>query len=491
MRRISVTQYTMDLARGGRVFTPCWLSASLGISILHMLLLAQAWQASQHALGPACLVSAWTLASLVGTRMRTAPQVWGGVCLACMLLWLGGPALVSWWLPPSVVSQVPAHTAALALAALVLSTSSTAWLSQKRTWPTVGERAELVRRLVGQVTGLLVAWMLPTWAPLIALTCCLPLCTLDFLFSSRSPLPRPGGVAARWVGRYWTADRWQVQLQQCVVPRNWRWLFSQTERSETARGCLPLTLLAGAVAVVLGCVWGAVPTPFAAGLRTAHALETLCWLLGGQIGALAIGTCFLFAARGIIGFPARLLPGNWRPRLRFLALVLPLGMAASLVALGLPFLQARWWLAVSLASYTLADAVWGILLPRLRPDLGTVVRSQRHLLLGQGAGLPDPLQLAHGQACEAQARLLLTTFEGVLIAVSTPLVGWMIDRLGSVDDALVMVGLVFALGLACAVLAWALVAFAHRSAQARSALSWGSLRFSGSAFPKGDAAADR
>jgi hypothetical protein len=65
---------------------------------------------------------------------------------------------------------------------------------------------------------------------------------------------RPGGVAARWVGRYWTADRWQVQLQQGVVPRNWRWLFSQTERSETARGYLPLTLLAGAVAVVLGCM---------------------------------------------------------------------------------------------------------------------------------------------------------------------------------------------------------------------------------------------
>jgi len=195
MRRISVTQYTMDLARGGRVFTTCWLSASLGISILQMLLLAQAWQASQHALGPACLVSAWTLASLVGTRMRTAPQVWGGVCLACILLWLGGPALVLWWLPPSVVSQVPSNTAALALAALVLSTSSTAWLSQQRTWPTVGERAELVRSLVGLVIGLLVAWMLPTWAPLIALTCCLPLCTLDFLFSSCSPLPRPGGVA--------------------------------------------------------------------------------------------------------------------------------------------------------------------------------------------------------------------------------------------------------------------------------------------------------
>lgn len=119
------------------------------------------------------------------------------------------------------------------------------------------------------------------------------------------------------------------------------------------------------------------------------------------------------------------------------------------------------------------------------------MRSQRHLLLGQRGGLPDPLQLAHGRACEARARLLLAGVEGVLIAVSTPLVGWMIDRLGSVDDALVMVGLVFALGLACAVLAWALVAFAHRSAQARSALSWGSLRFSGSAFPKVDAAADR
>jgi len=69
---------------------------------------------------------------------------------------------------------------ALAMVALVLGASSTAWLAQLRSWPSVGERTSLVRSLVGLTVGLVVAWMLPSSAGLIALTCFLPLFALDF-----------------------------------------------------------------------------------------------------------------------------------------------------------------------------------------------------------------------------------------------------------------------------------------------------------------------
>jgi hypothetical protein len=124
------------------------------------------------------------------------------------------------------------------------------------------------------------------------------------------------------------------------------------------------------------------------------------------------------------------------------------------VTLGLPFLQVPWWLAVSLASYTLAAAVWGILLPRLRPSVGTLVFAQRHLLIVQGIGQADTLQLAHGRAQEERVTRLLVTAEGLLIAVFTPVVGWLIDFYGSFDQVLVIIGQCFLLMLTLLALIW-------------------------------------
>ena len=73
--------------------------------------------------------------------------------------------------------------------------------------------------------------------------------------------------------------------------------------------------------------------------------------------------------------------------------------------------------------------------------------------------------------------------------VCTPLLGWLIDQLGSVDAVLVMVGLAFAIGLLCATLAWMLVRLTRRLAQQRSRLGRRGLRFSGSSFPRLEAAA--
>jgi hypothetical protein len=53
MKHTSAIQRTLDLGIGRRIFTTCWLSASLGISIVQMRLLAQAWLVLPHALAPA------------------------------------------------------------------------------------------------------------------------------------------------------------------------------------------------------------------------------------------------------------------------------------------------------------------------------------------------------------------------------------------------------------------------------------------------------
>ena len=462
----STARRMMDLLVSRRVFNACWLSASLGISIIQMRLLAQAWQISPHALIPACLVSAWMLGSLVGTRLRTGSRIWGSSYLTCTLLWFAGPSVLSWHLPLDVVPHPLVSMVGLALVAFLLGASSTAWLVQQRAWPVVGERTALARSLVGLTVGLVVVWMLSAFAGLLALTCCFPLLALDFLLSGRAPLPIQGGVAATWVGRYWNADRWQLQLDRRVRPWNW-WWSSMVERSRDSQWYLPLSLLASGVAVILGGIWGAVPTPFAASLGTTHTLDKLAWLLGGQLVILVLGTGLLFAARNVIGFPGRLVPVSRRSRVHTLALFMPVGMAGGLIALGLPFLQAPWWLAVSLAGYTLAGAVWGILLPRLRPAFVMAVAARRHLSPGQDVRLPDTLELAHGGARDAELNSLFALIESLLIALLAPLVGWLIDVNRSVDTVLVMTGLVFVLCLASSLL----VFYARRQQPARTQVS--------------------
>jgi hypothetical protein len=444
MRRTHVTEQMIDPVIGRRIFTMCWFCAGLGVSILQMQLLAQAWSVSRQAIAPACMVSAWVLGSLVGSRRRTTTPVWGGCLLACILLWFVDTRLVSWRI--GLVPTTWLSEGALIIIAMFLGAISTAWLLQQRPWPAAGERAALARGFVGTTAGLFTVWVLPAWAGLIALACLVPLLALDSRPAGPSPLPAIGSVVENWVSRYWSTERWQVQLDVRSLPRTW-WRSYLVERAQDSRGYMPLTLLASGSAVILGAVWGAVPTPFAAELAGTHELGKLGWLLGGQIVALAIAVCCVLAARNVIGFPDRLVPTPWQARAFSLALSMLVILAGSLVTLGLPFLQASWWLAVSLASYTLAGAIWGLLLPRLRPSIGTLLFAQRHLLLRQGLGLPDTLQLAHGRAQEARLTRLFITMEGILIAFLTPVLGVLIDLYDNVDRVLVLVGLCFLLVL--------------------------------------------
>src|SRR5258707_3955609 len=164
--------------------------------IVQLRFIAQAWLGPPPPLAPACLMSAWILGSLFGMRVPDAPRAWGSSALGCILLWVMGPSLVLWHLPADLVSPALASQAVLATLAVLLGASSTAWLAQQRSWPGVGERLALARSLVGLTVGLVVAWMLPAVAGLIALTCCLPLVALDFFLSGCAPLPRSWSVAA-------------------------------------------------------------------------------------------------------------------------------------------------------------------------------------------------------------------------------------------------------------------------------------------------------
>ena len=433
----------IDQTIGRRMLSTCWLFAGLGCSILQMLLLAQAWSLSQQAFVPACLASAWVLGALFGMRVRADARLWGSSLALCTLLWLGSTQFISWQITTVLLPSVMWHLFSLVALAFLLGTISTAWLSQRRLWSPAGEQVTLARALVGTTAGLFVVWVLPAWAGLLGLTCVMPLLAFDARFASRAPRPEETGVVEAWVGRYWRPDLRPLRLNAASLPRNWWWSYL-VERTQESKGYVLLTSCA---AVILGGVWGAVPTAFAGGMLETHELDKLGWLLGGQIIALVVGVCWFRAARGVVGFPERLLPPSWQSRARSLALLTLVVMGSSLVMLGLPFLQAPWWLAVSLASYTLAAAVWGMLLPRLRPSIGTLVFAQRHHLLGQGMGLPDTLQLAHGRAQEERVTRLLVTAEGLLIAVFTSVVGWLIDLYGSFDRVLVIVGQCFLLGL--------------------------------------------
>jgi hypothetical protein len=79
MKRTHLTQHTIDPVIGSRIFTWCAFCAGLGVSILQMLLLEQAWLVSRQALVPACMASAWVIGSLLGMRLRATPQYAGAI----------------------------------------------------------------------------------------------------------------------------------------------------------------------------------------------------------------------------------------------------------------------------------------------------------------------------------------------------------------------------------------------------------------------------
>src|SRR5260370_1026200 len=390
-RTLHITQpYLPDTAIRGRILNGCWLLATAGISIAQVLLLSQAWRQDQHAAPTACVASAWLIGALLGgvvnsaLRRRSAPPaiVWGAAFLGSAVGWRTWGA----WAPPvghsSALPLMPdlvARTLPLLGMALLLGLLSSLWLGQQRSWAAVGERAALARNAVCLTFGLVIVWSYPHWSAMVGLLCLLPLLLLDLVPAVVDPRPSWGGMTGRLLEQRADPARWSpLRLEHRASIAGW-WRTYLVHRGYAAP-----TLLATGTAILLGAVWNAVPTPFAAGLAGTGELNKLTWLLAGQLGALAVGAWLLNRSPGLVGAPDRLVPLPLRTlawRLAWLSLA---GMAASLVLLGLPRLQAPWWLALSLGIYTLAAAAWGLLLPRLRPRIATAVFAPRHLAFVRG-----------------------------------------------------------------------------------------------------------
>jgi len=292
--------------------------------------------------------------------------------------------------------------------------------------------------------GLFIAWTFPAWAMLLGLVFLLPLLGLDLYPAARSPFSMRGGMVDALAQRSggnpcaWLPLRLELRA-------SWWWLAYLRRRRY-----LPPTLLSTCLAVGTGAIWYAVPTPFAAHLTSTHKAWTLWWLVAGQLVALMVGASLLGKSRGTIGAPDRLIPREREPRCWRLALFALFLMAASLALLGLPCFQAPWWLALSLALYTLVGGVWNILFARLRPPISTQASSLRHLrvlVVDISSG-----QLAYERTLEERVTLILATWEGALTAIVAVLLGYLIDQT-SVDSALMPGGVALLLLLAMIVLA--------------------------------------
>jgi phosphoglycerate dehydrogenase-like enzyme len=440
-----------DTAMRGRILNGCWLLAAAGISIAQMLLLSQAWRQDQHAAPTACVASAWLVGTLLGgvvtraLRRHSAPPaiVWGAAFLGSALGWRTWETWETWAPPVGHASAFPlmpdlvARTLPLVGMALLLGLLSSLWLGQQRSWAAIGERTALVRNAVCLTFGLLIMWCYPHWSETIGLLCLLPLLLLDLLTAQLDPRPSWGGMTGRLLEQRADPARWSpLRLERRASVAGW-WRTYLVRRGYAAP-----TLLATGTAILLGAVWNAVPTPFAAGLAGTGELNKLTWLFAGQLAALAVGAWLLNRSRGLVGAPDRLVPLPLRTlawRLAWLSLA---GISVSLVLLGLPRLQGPWWLALSLGTYTLAAAAWGVLLPRLRPGISTEVFAQGHLAFGRGRVMRSGY-LAYEQALENRFSLVLSTGEGLMTAICAPVVGLLIDRV-TVDRTLIFIGLVLA-----------------------------------------------
>jgi phosphoglycerate dehydrogenase-like enzyme len=437
--------YLPDTVVRGSILNGCWLLAAAGISIAQMLLLAQAWHQDQRATSPACVASAWLVGTLIGgvvnsaLRRRSASPsiIWGAAFLGCIVSWRTWAPQIGYasafpWMPDLLAGTLP-----LLGMALLLGLLSSLWLGQQRSWATVGERAVLARNAVCLTFGLLIVWCYPHWSETVALFCLLPLLSFDLLAALLDPRPSWGGMTGALLEQRADPARWSaLRLQRRA--RVGGWLRTYLVRR---RNALP-TLLATGTAILLGAVWNAVPTPFAAGLAGTGELNKLAWLLAGQLAALAVGAWLLTRSRGLFGAPDRLIPHPLRTcawRVAWFALAL---MAVGLVMLGLPRLQCPWWLALSLGTYTLAATTWGVLLPRLRPGIATEVFAQRHVAFGGGIVMRSGY-LAYEQALENRFNLVLSTGEGLVTAICAPIVGLLIDRM-TADRTLIFLGLVLA-----------------------------------------------
>jgi hypothetical protein len=424
---------SLDLSLSKRLLGTCWLLATFGIATLQMLLLSMVWHASGHALITALAASAGLLGTGTSYRYPTSGRRWGVAVVVVVLLWFLLSSAVSLEVStPVFLHLVPLFV--LFTTAPGLGFCSTAWLTQQRCWPPVGERFSLTRTLVSTTVGLVLVWLLPNafWAGGIGFALLIPLLLLDTVPQERSPVLLPESRSARFLLR--TARREPggaaIHLDAAALPRGW-WL-----RYLAARERLPLTYLTSGSTIILGGLWSCIPTPFAAALAGVHQLGKLEWLLGGQVVALAVGCVGLaWGRRGEVSPPVRMLSDVLQTHGRAAVLLFLMVMAAGLVALGLPFLQTPAALCASLGIYTLANLSWCFLLPRLHPSISDEITALRHTHRQPVSSRLLPLRQCEEDLANRSA-LIAQTWLSALLA---PALGWLVDRL-TLDHLLVYLG---------------------------------------------------
>jgi hypothetical protein len=434
-----MTQKTMhNMPQNMRIIGACWLSASMGIAILQVRVLALGWQqGGASALFVSLVASAWLLGAFIALRWRIQTRLWPYVLLVWACLW----ALIYFSNGQYLLPATYAHALAcleLAAAALTLGWCGTAWLSQMRQgWAPVSERWMLIAASLCGTTALVLVWLTLDHTILvvcIGLGLLLPLMFLEAQPAGHRPMHMPGGLAEGWTQRVQRTSATSIapfRLDQRAMPRGW-WLSYLS-----ARGRLALTLFASVLAIILGSMWAVVPTAFAGSLQAVGLLGKLPWLLAGQICASACSFIYLaWPGRGVFGTPDRVLPASWQQHARWLACIPPAVMAVSLFTLGYPTLQQPWQLGISLGTYTLGAIAWNLLLPRLRPSLSVEVTTARHLYTQPAITRILPLRTAE----EALINRRLLTIESVCTILLAPFMGLLIDHF-TVDGVLMRVGI--------------------------------------------------
>jgi hypothetical protein len=454
-RKLHIPQpYLLDTVMRGRMLTGFWLLAAAGISIAQMRLLAQAWHQNQHAAPTACVISAWLIGALLGgivnnaLRRYSAPPaiVWGVAFLGSALTWRTWGPTVGYSSPFPSMPGLAVRILPLMGMALLLGLLSALWLGQQRSWAAVGERAPLFRNAACPTFGLVIVWCYPNGCDLVGLLCLLPLLSLDLFAPSFTPRLLWSGMTGTLLAQRADPVRWlPLRLERPAKMAGW-WRSYLVQRGYAVHA-----LLASGTAILLGGLWSALPTSFAGALAQTGELNKLIALLAGQVAALTVGTLFLNKNRSLIGVPERLLPPSLQTLAWRLAWLSLMGLAFGLVLLGLPLLQAPFWLGVSAWIYTLALTTWGILLPRLRPSITTEVFAQRHLAFAQGRVMRSGY-LAYEQVLENRANLVLSTGEGLMTAICAPAVGLLIDHIAG-GRTLIFIGLALAWFLAAVLVA--------------------------------------
>jgi hypothetical protein len=426
MRQLSARSRRPDEVSASWLMSISLLLAGFGGSIVQIWLLAGGWQLDHSARLTAALFASWIAGTWLASRRYL---FWLGLIVVLTLAFFLLEA-------DSSFARMPLHlpfSAALREALLLfLDTVGTGalfqrWLGKERPGaPQISEHMRNAGQWTALTVGLAVVWWQPiaSWSLCLAALLCLPLLVLDLYrwslrsFASRVPLRRMRLDEQRPASL-------QLDLDLADLPPGWLWIWLRM------RGRLTLSLLAAGVNIVLVVVWGSLATPFAAAVGPTSPL--LVFLALAQFAARLIGRLLTETRwRGWIGKPFRPLPRARRKVGRRLLLLVLLGLACSLLLLGLG-LPLSWPTILVFGASTLCGAFWSLLLPRVQPTFEMLAHEtplSPSVWQFPSQWLDQQATLALEQAMERAVAQRLEQISIPFLLPGLPLCGWLIDTGG-------------------------------------------------------------